>query len=397
MYQQQGYPSRSPPPLQHPIPTHPPFQVPDPPVSPNPGPRQSGDTDPHVSSARSRSAASSSFVQGGYQRFSSPPIQSTGSQPGGAYAPSFGQSTDAYAPSQQSGAGNFYSGPASGAGAQSGQSQQANWGGFPGFGAGGSGMMNDATAQMGVQFGQHVAQVGGEYVQRNFNALLPMPVLKHYFNVSNSYVLHKLRLVLFPWRHKPWSRAHRQSNNGGAYSGSPEAGNSSKSAEGYLPPRDDVNSPDLYIPRTYSCPSRSRYYALLVTDLALLCTSAASSHGICHLHPTHFHDLWPRVSLPSRDSWSDCIASDGNHCGRAERDQAGHISAQHSGRPHHGRPVGLLWVQVCWHSCHAAVWSTQRPGAGVLVCVPLHFGCQCIFPGTCRLPRRLHLPFPCQP
>ncbi len=57
--------------------------------------------------------------------------------------------------------------------------------------------MNDATAQMGVQFGQHMAAVGGEYVQKNFNALLPMPVLKHYFNVSNSYVLHKLRIVLF--------------------------------------------------------------------------------------------------------------------------------------------------------------------------------------------------------
>lgn len=113
--------------------------------------------------------------------------------------------------------------------------------------------MNDATAQMGVQFGQHMAAVGGEYVQKNFNALLPMPVLKHYFNVSNSYVLHKLRIVLFPWRHKPWSRAHRHSSAGSgvssAYSETPSAVKTASSgSEGFLPPRDDVNSPDLYIP-----------------------------------------------------------------------------------------------------------------------------------------------------
>lgn len=27
-----------------------------------------------------------------------------------------------------------------------------------------------------------------------------MPALRHYFNVSNSYVMTKLRLLLFPWR-----------------------------------------------------------------------------------------------------------------------------------------------------------------------------------------------------
>jgi len=63
--------------------------------------------------------------------------------------------------------------------------------------------------------------------------------------VSNSYVLHKLRLVLFPWRHRPWSRAHAAAaaGAGGAY----DAGAPGKS-DGYAPPREDVNSPDLYIP-----------------------------------------------------------------------------------------------------------------------------------------------------
>ncbi|EST08980.2 Hrf1 [Kalmanozyma brasiliensis GHG001] len=239
MYQPQGdYPSRSPPPLQHPIPTHPPFKVPDPPISPNPVP-QASVTDPHVSTANRRGGPAANVQAsstGGYQRFASPPIQSPPGQPysGSSYA--------------QPGAGpnqSYFGGGAPG--------QQQGWGAFGGFGAqGGPPIMNDATAQMGVQFGQHMAAVGGEYVQKNFNALLPMPVLKHYFNVSNSYVLHKLRIVLFPWRHKPWSRAHRHSAPGvgvsGAYSEPVGVKTAASGGEGYLPPRDDVNSPDLYIP-----------------------------------------------------------------------------------------------------------------------------------------------------
>lgn len=59
--------------------------------------------------------------------------------------------------------------------------------------------------------------------------------LKHYFNVSNRYVLSKLLIVLFPWRHRPWSRQQVRSNDG-------------QNAIEFLPPREDVNSPDMYIP-----------------------------------------------------------------------------------------------------------------------------------------------------
>lgn len=66
------------------------------------------------------------------------------------------------------------------------------------------------------------------------NRYVNVGVLKHYFNVSNSYVINKLFLVLFPWRHKPWSRRQTVGPAG---------------QEGwYLPPRDDLNSPDMYIP-----------------------------------------------------------------------------------------------------------------------------------------------------
>lgn len=70
------------------------------------------------------------------------------------------------------------------------------------------------------------------------NRWFSLSSVKHYFNVSNSYVVNKLFLVLFPWRHKPWSRKQAIGPSG---------------QEGwYLPPRDDINSPDMYIPGRFT-------------------------------------------------------------------------------------------------------------------------------------------------
>ncbi|EPS93220.1 hypothetical protein FOMPIDRAFT_1136636, partial [Fomitopsis schrenkii] len=93
--------------------------------------------------------------------------------------------------------------------------------------------INDATAQFGMQMGRNAVAAGQDYVQKNLGGLIPITVLKHHFNVSNSYVMNKLRLLLFPWRHKPWSRRVRRSENGQAE---------------WQAPRDDLNAPDLYIP-----------------------------------------------------------------------------------------------------------------------------------------------------
>lgn len=54
-----------------------------------------------------------------------------------------------------------------------------------------------------------------------------------YFNVNNSYVLNKLMLVVFPWRHRNWQRRQEDTDGHTAM---------------FLPPRDDINAPDLYIP-----------------------------------------------------------------------------------------------------------------------------------------------------
>jgi len=62
-----------------------------------------------------------------------------------------------------------------------------------------------------------------------FATFIPSNNTKHYFNVSNSYVIRKLQLLLFPWRHKTYLRRPRGQGE-------------------YFPPREDINSPDLYIP-----------------------------------------------------------------------------------------------------------------------------------------------------
>ncbi|KAI9863182.1 MAG: hypothetical protein M1813_004002 [Trichoglossum hirsutum] len=96
------------------------------------------------------------------------------------------------------------------------------------------GFLNDQTTQMGFQVGRSAVMAGQEYMEQNFNRYVNVSALKLYWNVSNTYVLHKLFLVLFPWRHRPWSRQQKVIPGG---------------QEGYfLPPREDINSPDMYIP-----------------------------------------------------------------------------------------------------------------------------------------------------
>jgi protein transport protein YIF1 len=59
-------------------------------------------------------------------------------------------------------------------------------------------------------------------------------------------VVRKLLLVLFPWRHKPWTRQQaRMTTSSTAADGTMTQQSYSFN---YLPPRDDLNSPDMYIP-----------------------------------------------------------------------------------------------------------------------------------------------------
>ncbi|KIY48353.1 YIF1-domain-containing protein, partial [Fistulina hepatica ATCC 64428] len=119
------------------------------------------------------------------------------------------------------------------------QTSQYFW---PGVGMAGLGV-NDATAQIGMQLGHSAVAAGQEYMQKNFGSLIPRTIsVKHHFNVSNSYVLHKLQVVLFPWIHKPWGR--RKASTGAER----QYNNPYQQPQNFLPPRQDINSPDLYIP-----------------------------------------------------------------------------------------------------------------------------------------------------
>ncbi|AAS54030.1 AFR658Wp [Eremothecium gossypii ATCC 10895] len=92
----------------------------------------------------------------------------------------------------------------------------------------------DPRASMAFQFGQSALNqfIGSE----NFNQFQETVQratgggdLSHYFQVSNSYVFQKLKVMLLPMLHKQWQRI-------------PDTNNS------FQPPRSDINSPDMYVP-----------------------------------------------------------------------------------------------------------------------------------------------------
>lgn len=217
MYQPFGQSARSPPPLRHPIPTHPKMRMPEPPSTPgySSGPdSMSSQQNSAVPGATPRGAyagasgatgsaatgvrAKVSQVHSGYERISSPSFpnsmdpysygpqhragpQNPGMQSMGAYAnagPGQEYSNNSGIPSGYAspgvppGYGGSMPAPSGTPGTRAnpmaaGGPQWSSFGadGMPSLG--GNGMMNDATTQMGVQFGRHVAQVGGEYMQRN--------------------------------------------------------------------------------------------------------------------------------------------------------------------------------------------------------------------------------------
>lgn len=175
MYHQQTAPSR-PPILQHPVPQHPPVQVPSPTTTPSPPaqpPARGGGRPLHYGPAPTHH-----------------PLQ----------------------PQQQ-------------------QQQQPNYNQF--FNQ--NNYESAAAAQLGMQFGRSAVMAGSDYVEKNIHRYVNLPVLKHHFNVSNLYVLQKIKLLLWPWRNKSWARLVTRSETDGH-------------PNGFRTPREDVNSPDLYIP-----------------------------------------------------------------------------------------------------------------------------------------------------
>ncbi|KYQ94350.1 hypothetical protein DLAC_04646 [Tieghemostelium lacteum] len=92
--------------------------------------------------------------------------------------------------------------------------------------------LTQAGLSYGLNYGQTLFSGGKQYVDTNFGKYISFSTLKSYFNVNTSYVFNKIKLVVFPFAQKAWKRRiHRHGD-----------------VDSYLPPRDDINAPDLYIP-----------------------------------------------------------------------------------------------------------------------------------------------------
>lgn len=97
------------------------------------------------------------------------------------------------------------------------------------FGEGFMSSMSDAALS---HMGTHMFDTAGQYVDKNFGKFLTLRPLKYYFNVNNSYVLNKVKVLLCPLLHKQWKRRIERQND----------------MDAFVPPREDINAPDLYIP-----------------------------------------------------------------------------------------------------------------------------------------------------
>ncbi|XP_034833997.1 protein YIF1B [Maniola hyperantus] len=92
----------------------------------------------------------------------------------------------------------------------------------------GSMLQQPIVQDMAMQYGNQLAAQGREVVKRELDKFVPVSRLRYYFAVDTKYVLSKLLLILFPYRHKEWMVKYDQENP--------------------VAPRYDVNAPDLYIP-----------------------------------------------------------------------------------------------------------------------------------------------------
>jgi len=142
--------SRSPPPLQHPKPTHPAYPPPEPPRTPS----QSTNSSPYSQAQR--------ISQDGYMRYSSPPVAESSAPAPNLHGYTAPQARAGYAAASPNPAVGY-----GGMGSMGAMGQPQPGQGGPGYA--GWGGMNDATAQMGVQFGKSAVAAGQEYVEKNVN------------------------------------------------------------------------------------------------------------------------------------------------------------------------------------------------------------------------------------
>jgi len=89
-------------------------------------------------------------------------------------------------------------------------------------------LANPVVTATAIHYGTELASRGQSYVDQNIERFVSVSRLKTYFAVDTAYVLRKLSILLFPFSHKDWTLRYQQTEP--------------------VPPRQDINAPDLYIP-----------------------------------------------------------------------------------------------------------------------------------------------------
>lgn len=90
-------------------------------------------------------------------------------------------------------------------------------------------ILSDPMASMAMQYGQTIAGQGKQIMEEKLEKYMSLSKMKYYFAVDTNYVMKKLSLLFFPFAHKEWAVRYNNQNEP-------------------VPPRFDVNAPDLYIP-----------------------------------------------------------------------------------------------------------------------------------------------------
>ncbi|OUS42148.1 YIF1-domain-containing protein [Ostreococcus tauri] len=177
-------------------------------------------------------------AHGGWQQ---PPTQDGGGWGAPTNAP--GAQANAYAAqpayaAQQGGQGGWNAMPSAPAPISTGAPRGFGDASSSARGAGGGGFGQPmsprslAAAGLGMYGGKFLND-GASFVSSNYAKYFSTASMRAYFDVTESYVFHKLRLLLCPFLHKgSWARLPESVAGGTAYK----------------PPRNDINAPDLYIP-----------------------------------------------------------------------------------------------------------------------------------------------------
>ncbi|XP_062053735.1 protein YIF1A isoform X3 [Lepus europaeus] len=89
-------------------------------------------------------------------------------------------------------------------------------------------LLGDPMANVAMAYGSSIASQGKDMVHKELHRFVSMSKLKYFFAVDTAYVAKKLGLLVFPYTHQNWEPQY--------------------SRDVPLPPRQDLNAPDLYIP-----------------------------------------------------------------------------------------------------------------------------------------------------